>query len=264
MATIVELPIHSFEGLVDPDWCPGCGDFGVLKSVKMAAAKAGVAPKDLVIVSGIGCSSNLPGYVQQTCPPRNPERARALLAEAGYPDGRGFPKLEIHYNTEQGHQSIAELARKQWQRELGINVSLRNEEWASAQDTQQQMNYMLSRRSWSGDYIDPNTFLDMYLTGGENNSTGFTSAEYDRLIADAAREPDENKRMRMLERAERILMDEMPIIPIYYYVSKNLVKPHVRGWYNTLQDVHPLNTIWIDDTVDPYDPRPNEYMGRKP
>ena len=63
MATIVELPIHSFEGLVDPDWCPGCGDFGVLKSVKMAAAKAGVAPKDLVIVSGIGCSSNLPGYV---------------------------------------------------------------------------------------------------------------------------------------------------------------------------------------------------------
>ena len=63
MATIVELPIYSFEGLVDPDWCPGCGDFGVLKSVKMAAAKAGVAPKDLVIVSGIGCSSNLPGYV---------------------------------------------------------------------------------------------------------------------------------------------------------------------------------------------------------
>jgi 2-oxoglutarate ferredoxin oxidoreductase subunit beta len=63
MATVVELPIHSYEGLVDPDWCPGCGDFGVLKSVKMGAAKAGVAPKDLVLVSGIGCSSNLPGYV---------------------------------------------------------------------------------------------------------------------------------------------------------------------------------------------------------
>lgn len=63
MATVVELPIHSYESIVDPDWCPGCGDFGVLKSVKMAAGKAGVAPKDLVIVSGIGCSSNLPGYV---------------------------------------------------------------------------------------------------------------------------------------------------------------------------------------------------------
>jgi 2-oxoglutarate ferredoxin oxidoreductase subunit beta len=63
MATVVELPIHSYEGVVDPDWCPGCGDFSVLKAVKMAAAKAGVAPKDLVLVSGIGCSSNLPGYV---------------------------------------------------------------------------------------------------------------------------------------------------------------------------------------------------------
>ena len=63
MATIVELPVESFEGIVDPDWCPGCGDFGVLKAVKMGAAKAGVAPKDMVLVSGIGCSSNLPGYV---------------------------------------------------------------------------------------------------------------------------------------------------------------------------------------------------------
>ncbi|HZP34790.1 MAG TPA: 2-oxoacid:ferredoxin oxidoreductase subunit beta [Candidatus Acidoferrales bacterium] len=63
MATIVELPVESFEGIVDPDWCPGCGDFGVLKGVKMAATKAGVQPKDMVIVSGIGCSSNLPGYV---------------------------------------------------------------------------------------------------------------------------------------------------------------------------------------------------------
>ena len=63
MATVVELPIHSFEGIVDPDWCPGCGDFGVLKAVKVGASKAGVLPKDLVLVSGIGCSSNLPGYV---------------------------------------------------------------------------------------------------------------------------------------------------------------------------------------------------------
>jgi len=99
----------------------------------------------------------------------------------------------------------------------------------------------------------------LYVTGGENNSTGFTSAEYDRLIADAAREPDEEKRMQMLQRAERILMDELPIIPIYYYVSKNMVKPYVRGWYNTLQDMHPLEAIWIDHTVDSNAPQPNEY-----
>ncbi len=63
MATIIELPIQNYESMVDPDWCPGCGDFAVLKAVKMGAAKAGVAPKDLVVVSGIGCSSNLPGFI---------------------------------------------------------------------------------------------------------------------------------------------------------------------------------------------------------
>jgi len=201
---------------------------------------------------------NLPGYEQQTCPQRDPEKARELLAEAGYPGGRGLGKLEIHYNTEQGHQAIAELVRKQWQRELGINVSLRNEEWASAQDTQNQMKYMITRRSWGGDYLDPNTFLDLYITDGENNSTGFSNAEYDRLIAEAARESDKARRMRMLERAERILMDEMPIIPIYFYVSKNMVKPYVRGWYSNLQDIHPLRSIWIDHDADPNAPRPSE------
>ena len=206
----------------------------------------------------------MPGYKGQPFPQRNPELARKLLAEAGYPGGRGFPPLEIHYNTDQGHQAIAELARKQWQRELGINVTLRNEEWASAQNTQQQMDYMLSRRSWTGDYLDPNTYLDLFVTNGENNSTGFSNAEYDKLIADAAREPDEAKRMQMLERAERILTDQLPIIPIYYYVSRNLVRPYVRGWYNNLQDMHPLNTIWIDHTVDMNAPQPNEYSRELP
>jgi oligopeptide transport system substrate-binding protein len=108
------------------------------------------------------------------------------------------------------------------------------------------MKYMLSRRAWSGDYLDPNTFLDMYVTDGENNNTGFSNAQYDRLIAEAARESDKAKRMHILEEAEAILMDEMPILPIYFYVSKNMVKPYVRGWYSNLQDVHPLRAIWID------------------
>jgi oligopeptide transport system substrate-binding protein len=168
--------------------------------------------------------------------------------------------MEILYNTDQQHQAVAELVRKQWQRELGIETSLRNEEWGSLQDAQQQMNYMASRRSWGGDYLDPNTFLDLYVTGGENNSTGFSNAKYDELIAAAAKEPDQPKRMGMLEQAERLLMDEMPIIPIYTYVTRNMVRPTVRGFYNNLQDNHPLHTIWLDPDVDPNDSRPNEFM----
>jgi oligopeptide transport system substrate-binding protein len=203
---------------------------------------------------------SLPGYEQQKCPPFDPERARELLAEAGFPDGRGFPMLEIHYNTDEVHQAIAELVRKQWQRELGVNVSLRNEEWGSYLDTQQQMKYTVSRRTWGGDYLDPNTFLDMFVTDGDNNKTGFSNAEYDRLIAAAAREQEEAARMGMLQQAERLLMDEMPIIPIYFYVSRNMVRPQVRGFYNNLQDDHPLRALWIDPNVDPSDPRPNEFM----
>ncbi|HVT27855.1 MAG TPA: peptide ABC transporter substrate-binding protein, partial [Lacipirellulaceae bacterium] len=203
---------------------------------------------------------SMPDYHQQRCAPHNPDAARKLLAEAGYPNGQGFPKLEILYNTDEAHQAIAELLRKQWQRELGITASLRNEEWGAYQDSVEQMNYIVARRSWVGDYLDPNTYLDMYVTNGENNNTGFSNPTYNKLIADASKEPDRQKRMRILERAERLLMDEMPIIPIYYYVSRNMVRPRVRGFYNNLQDTHPLNAIWIDPHVNPHDPHPNEYM----
>jgi len=203
---------------------------------------------------------SMPNYKQQTCQPFSPDAARKLLAEAGYPDGRGFPKLEILYNTDQQHQAIAELTRKQWQRELGITASLRNEEWGSFQDSQQQLKYIVARRAWVGDYLDPNTYLDLFVTNGENNCTGFSNPQYDKYVADAAKEPDVAKRMQLLESAERLLMDEMPIIPVYFYVSRNMVRPRVRGFYNNLQDTHPLHAIWIDPNVDDKSPRPNEYM----
>jgi oligopeptide transport system substrate-binding protein len=203
---------------------------------------------------------SMPDYTQQPCQPFDPDAARKLLSESGYPDGRGFPKIEILYNTDQQHQAIAELVRKQWQRELGITASLRSEEWGSFQDSQQQLKYTVARRAWVGDYLDPNTYLDMFVTDGENNCTGFSNPQYDQLIADAAREPDVAKRRQILESAERLLMDEMPIIPVYFYVSRNMVRPRVRGFYNNLQDTHPLNAIWIDPHVDDQTPRPNEFM----
>jgi oligopeptide transport system substrate-binding protein len=206
----------------------------------------------------------MPHYKIQPCAPYNPEAAKKLLSEAGYPDGTGFPKLEILYNTDQAHQAIAELLRKQWQRNLGITASLRSEEWASFQDSQQQLKFLVARRAWVGDYVDPNTYLDMFVTNGENNCTGFANPQYDKLIADAAAEPDPAKRTEILQSAERLLMDEMPIIPIYYYVSRNMVRPRVRGFYNNLQDLHPLSAIWIDPNVDDKTAVPNEFMRPAP
>lgn len=188
----------------------------------------------------------LPGYDPPQGPHEDVKEAQRLLAEAGYPNGRGFPEIEILHNTHEGHHSIAQLIRDQWRRNLGISVKTRNEEWGTFNASQRQLNYDVSRRGWIGDYADPNTFLDMFVSGGENNCTGWGNAEYDRLIAAAATETDSEKRLALLHQAEAILMDEQPIIPFYNYVSKNMVKPTIRGFYNNIQDTHPLSAIWID------------------
>jgi oligopeptide transport system substrate-binding protein len=100
----------------------------------------------------------------------------------------------------------------------------------------------------------------MFVTDGEQNNTGWSSAEYDSLIAQATRESDHQSRMEIFQRAERLLMDDLPILPIYFYVSKNMVKPHVRGFYNNIQDVHPVWAMWIDRDHE----GPNEFMKGRP
>jgi oligopeptide transport system substrate-binding protein len=226
-----------------------------LNDVRVRRALSMALDRDEITQKLLGCGERtaysltppgIEGYVPPTCESENVEEARRLLAEAGYPDGRGFPTFTILYNTHEMHQSIAELIRKQWQRNLGITVRSRNEEFATYLNSQRVMDYDISRRGWNGDYADPNTFLDMYVTGNEMNNTGFGHPEYDALIAAAAREVDREKRMAIFVEAERMLMDELPIIPIYFYVSKNLVKPHVRGFYNNVIDQHFVWAMWID------------------
>jgi oligopeptide transport system substrate-binding protein len=211
---------------------------------------AGEVPAFSLVPPGI------PGYDPPTLGKEDVVGSQRLLAEAGYADGRGFPKLEILYNTHEAHQTIAQLVRKQWEQNLGINVDTRNEEWGSYQASVREMQYWVARRAWVGDYMDPNTFLDMMVTDGENNSTGWSNAEYDGLIAAARAEADETKRLGMLRRAEQILMDEVPIIPMYYYVGKSMVKPYIRGFYQNMLDDHPLRAIWIDREMK----GPNEFM----
>lgn len=198
----------------------------------------------------------LPGYEAPECGAKNIVRARRLLAEAGYPEGRGFPKLEILYNTHESHQTIAELIRKQWQAALGVNVATRNEEWSTYNNSLRQGQYDIARRAWGGDYLDPNTFLDQFITGGANNDPQYDNPEYDALIEAAKTESDPQARLAKLHDAEAILVRDLPILPIYFYVSRNLVRPRVRGLYNNVLDQHPLWALWIDDNPS----GPNEYM----
>ncbi len=175
--------------------------------------------------------------------------ARRLLAEAGYgPGGRPFPTFEIHFNTDETHKDVAEVIADGWKRHLGLNVKFLNQEWKVYLDAQKTLDYDVSRSAWIGDYPDPNTFLDMFLTDGENNRTGWSNARYDELVRGAAVEPDPARRMEMFHEAEEILLEEAPILPIYDYVTRNLVNPRLGGFYPNIQDEHfPKFWYWKDD-----------------
>ena len=158
----------------------------------------------------------------------NVEKAKELLKEAGYENGEGLPTIELMYNSEGSHKDICQIIQQNLA-EVGITVELTNQEWAVFLNTRQNGEYEFARHGWIGDYSDPMTFLDMWVTGGGNNDCGFSNAEYDNLINDAKVEIDLTKRTEMLRKAEDILMDEMPIVPIYYYTTVMGWKENVKG-----------------------------------
>jgi oligopeptide transport system substrate-binding protein len=197
-----------------------------------------------------------------------------LLAEAGFPEGRGFPKLGIAYNTNDAHKKLAEVVADQLRRNLGIEVVPYNQEWQAFLVTVRSKQYDIARAGWNGDYADPNTFLDMWVTNGSNNQTGFSSDTYDTLIRTAGNvelylqnptalagrlkdptriaelaersargaipservQAQRDLRFALLREAEAILVqDQFPIIPVYFYVVGNLVSPKVKGLYTQLQ-----------------------------
>ena len=158
----------------------------------------------------------------------NVEKAKELLKEAGYENGEGLPTIELMYNSEGSHKDICQIIQQNLA-EVGITVELTNQEWAVFLNTRQNGEYEFARHGWIGDYSDPMTFLDMWVTGGGNNDCGFSNAEYDNLINDAKVEIDLTKRTEMLRKAEDMLMDEMPIVPIYYYTTVMGWKENVKG-----------------------------------
>jgi oligopeptide transport system substrate-binding protein len=142
---------------------------------------------------------------------------------------------------------VAVAIQEMWRSELGIKVALDNQEWKVFLKTTEMMDYEIARAGWIGDYNDPNTFLDMWVTDGGHNNTGWSSQRYDDLIRLAAAEADPKKRYEYFHECEKILGDEMPMLPIYIYVRSSLRHPSVRGWYPTVLDHHPYQYVRLQE-----------------
>lgn len=186
------------------------------------------------------------GYTAEARIPYDVAGARELLAEAGYPNGEGFPTIDILYNTMDQHQMIAEAIQQMWKNDLGIDVTLTNQEWKVYLNSTDQMDYDLARAGWIGDVVDPINFLECFVTNGGNNRTGWSSPEYDDLLRRARQQHDLDERYALYQQAEAIFVDAVPVIPIYHYTRNFLIRPEVRGYPGNQLAHRVFHKVWLD------------------
>lgn len=162
----------------------------------------------------------------------NLQKAKELLVEAGYPDGEGLPTFEYLYNTDTGHQQIGEALQDMWKK-IGVNIELVSQEWGTFLNTRKNGEYEIARNGWVGDYNDPISFLDMWITGGGNNDAQWSNAEYDELITKIKASEDTEERYKMMHEAEDLIFEEWMLSPIYYYVDIFLISDNLDGVWSS-------------------------------
>ncbi|GJM81329.1 hypothetical protein HMSSN139_38250 [Paenibacillus sp. HMSSN-139] len=161
----------------------------------------------------------------------NLEEAKKLLEQGMQEEGyTKLPEITLIYNSSEAHKKIALAVADMWKKNLGVDVKTENQEWAVFIENRQNLNYQVARAGWSADYNDPMTYMDMWLTGGGNNDTGFSNEEYDKLIKEAKTSDDMAKRDANFAKAEEILIkDNQVLMPIYYYTNVSATKPYLKG-----------------------------------
>ncbi len=196
-----------------------------------------------------------PGYPRPEGDPFDVERARKLLAEAGYADASGnfdparFPArdVELLYNTVERNRQVAEFVQAQWKQNLGITVPLRNMEWRTFLDARHKLQYRgIARAGWVGDYLDPHTFLSLFATLGGNNDSGWFDPAYLEMLNRANRELNPDRRYGLLAEAEAFLLEVQPVIPLFTNATNWVKKPYVKGMYPNPGTLHPWKFVYIE------------------
>jgi oligopeptide transport system substrate-binding protein len=194
------------------------------------------------------------GYTQQSMEEKaldkaaRIERAKQLYAESGYGPDKPL-QLELLYNTSDNHKKLAVAVAAMWKQVLGVETRLRNEEWKVYLNSRNQKQFQVVRSGWIGDYNDAYTFLSLFKSDvGDMNPAAYKSAEYDRLVHEAETQTDASRREQAMEQAERVLLSDMPIIPVYHYTTQHLVSPRLEGWQDNVMDVHPSRFLRLRAT----------------
>ncbi|AHF92829.1 peptide ABC transporter substrate-binding protein [Opitutaceae bacterium TAV5] len=197
----------------------------------------------------------IPGYAPPADAPAafryDPDAARKLLADAGYPDGKGAPVVEILFNTSETRRAVAETVQRMWQRELHIESRLVNQEFGATLQARTSGSYEVLRSSWTADYADPMTFLDLFTSASANNFTHWKNTAYDQLVYRAQRTADPAARAAFLREAETLLLEATPVIPLWHYAHVFLIHPAVRGWHPTVLDHHPWKHVSLSASGSP-------------
>lgn len=187
------------------------------------------------------------GFMPSQALEENVEEARRLMAEAGFPDGKGFPRLTLLYNTRESHRLIAQVVQQMWREALGIEIELVNQEWQVYMVSRRELAFDIARAGWAGDYPDPHNFLDLHLSTSGNNHTGWSDPEYDDLIHRATGLQQTDERFALYDQAEAILLRDMPFIPLYWYTRTYLKHPSVRGLTPNVLARRDYTAIWLEE-----------------
>lgn len=188
----------------------------------------------------------LAGYVPPALVPYDLPKAKRLLAEAGYPDGKGFPSLELTTISSEINQRIAEAIQQMWRRDLGIEIRITQKEFKVLLDTFDTLDYAIARGRWIAEFPDPLTYLNMFTIGNGVNGTGFADPNYDALLVAANSERAPAARLAGLQQAEAYLMSRMPVAPIYWGSRTTLIAPSVRGWKKSPLGFRNYKDVWLE------------------
>ncbi len=227
---------------------PPLDDIRVRRALAMAIDREALTSK--VMVGGEQPAERLTppntgGYTAEATLSHNPAQARALLAEAGFPNGEGFPEMEVMSRAREINQSILEAVQQMWRAELGITVRIAMKEQRVWLNDETQLNYDISNARWIGDYVEPYTFLELFYSFSGNNNTGWANAEYDAVLKSASSLSDESTRYDEYQKAETILLEDAPIAPIYHGTQAYLIRPEVKGWPPALLGFHRYQNVQL-------------------